>query len=484
LDVSALLKEADTVPFVGFSSAGQYPEAINPLDERFDVDEARSFKEAISVLPEAGEETLWAENEFVSPAGDGSVSVAVDKLRDVDGIDIGEVEKVAGASVEELVKSVEPGELSKVTEYKGIIDRRRLALATLGFETRFRWQIASDQYEAGEIQTFLSRKVAAAQKQGCDDAFGWIRHHDWGGEVQITTIYPSLKQEIGMPDDVELDSLHSRLTVSDGGADSVFADRNQSGGDDTGPIEVYFGDKLGYDFRGTQTVHAYPVIYAPAVNAMIPLPEPRFSRRHVGDWMDEAHERNNGRRSPVEWHENILSQLEGLTGSISKDVMRSRIIALDFDELPFTIEDFYGYLGIPDKYASEASERAASLASPATEPSLWNLQLSLKLALLDHFEGAKGGDSYQQYQEVAGQLLVSPAQQVQIALTGYENDQDEDDEEGELVDVDQMTLGESLDDILDLPGVSEEDLELTDSERINARVQQRLGEAASSEADD
>jgi hypothetical protein len=470
---------------VGFSSAGQYPESVSPLDERFDADEARSFKEAISVLPEAGEETLWAENEFVSPASDDSVSVAIDELRDVDGIDIEEVEKVAGASVEELVESVQPGELSEVVEHKGIIDRRRLALATLGFETRFRWQIASDQYEAGEIQTFLSRKVAAAQKQGCDDAFGWIRHHDWGGEVQITTIYPSLKQEIGMPDDVALDSLHSRLTVTDSETDSVFADRGQPDGDgDTGPIEVYFGDKLGYDFRGTQTVHAYPVIYAPAVDAMVPLPEPRFSRRHVGDWMDETHERNNGRRSPVKWHEHILSQLEGLTGSISKDVMRSRIIALDFAELPFTIEDFFGYLGIPDKYASEASERAASLASPATEPSLWNLQLSLKLALLDHFEGAKGGESYQQYQEVAGQLLVSPAQQVQIALTGYENDQSEDDEEGELVDVDQMTLGESLDDILDLPGVSEEDLELTDSERISARVQQRLGETAPSEADD
>lgn len=51
--------------------------------------------------------------------------------------------------------------------------------------------------------------------------------------------------------------------------------------------------------------------------------------------------------------------------------------------LPFSPADCYRYWGIEKKYAAVAADGATSIADPTTQPTVFNLQLSLLLALLE-----------------------------------------------------------------------------------------------------
>lgn len=466
-DVSHLVERRGTVPFVGVNSAAaaEYPDDVSTAGDRFAPSNPKSFKEALEVLPHPGEGELWAENEFVAPgATDGTVDVDLDSIQSVHGLDTDEIEQVTGRTLNQLVAEADPSPLVSVGTHKDIIDRRRLALHTLGFDCKFRWQIASDRYDPGNMRAFFRRKIAAAQQHGAEDAFGWIRHRDWGGSVTMTTIYPSKAYEVGMPDETDLDLDGDEITIAEGVDEAVFNER-EADADDGETLTIYYGDRMGYDFRGTQKLWAKPLIYIPSSNAMIPIPYAGndLSRKHTGNLMEDA----------IEWHEKILSKLDELCESINQSIVRARVAALDFNELPFEVEDFYRLIGVKnDTYCEKAAERARSLATPSSRPTLWNLQLSLKLTVLEHYSGAKAGDTYQSYQEIAGEILRHPSTQVQLALEQYEYEREEDDEE--VLDEAQQTLAGSLADVLDMKGVTENRLNATEAQKIEARVQQRL----------
>lgn len=459
--VTDLLEEEGTVPFLGMNEAtnATYPDAVSTNGRRYVSSGTQTFKDALEVLPHAGEGELWANNEFVSPDEDGSgVTVDVDALKNIHGLDLSELATATGRTVEQLASQASPESLIKVNTHKDIVDRRRLALRTLGFDVKFRWQIASSRYTPGNMRSFFKRKVAACEKHGATDAFGWIRHYDWGGSVTITTIYPSKAYEIGNPDETEVDFQDNELTIA---TDDSGADTDPS--EDT--VTIYYGDRTGYDFRGHQKLWVKPVIYIPSVDTMIPLPynDTDLSRKHTGNLMGDA----------IDWHEKILSKIDTLCEDINQEITRARIVAMDFSELPFDIKEFYQYLGIQnEKYAEKAAERAKTLADPPDRPTLWNLQLSLKMAILDHYDGSRAGNTYQEYQELAGEILRHPATQITLAKEQHQFESDTDD--GDSLDDEQQTLGESLQEVMDLTGVTENRLNPTEAQKIEQRVQQRL----------
>jgi hypothetical protein len=465
--ITDLVEQEGTVPFLGVNGAAdaEYPEGTATIGSRYVGDNPRSFKEALDVLPHPAEGDLWADNEFVTPGNSSnSVNVDLEAIRDVHGLNISDLEQRTGMTLREMVNAADPDPLIPVNSNKDIIDHRRLALNTLGFDCKFRWQIASSRYDTGNMREFFKRKIAACQQHNADDAFGWIRHHDWGGSVTITTIYPSKAYEVGMPDDTDIDIQQDQLTIADNPVGQSFNEREDGDGES---ITIYYGDRMGYDFRGTQKLWAKPVIFVPSVGAMIPIPYDGtdFSRKHTGNLMEDA----------IKWHGKILSKIDDLTESVNQTIVRARIAALDFEELPFAIEDFYRYVGIKnDTYCEKAAERARTLASPETQPSLWNLQLSLKLAILDNYEGSKAGKTYQEYQEIAGQILRYPSTQIQLAMEQYEYEKDTVDDDEPLIDDEQQTLVESLEDVIDLKGVTENRLNATDAQKIENRIQQRL----------
>jgi len=463
--VSSLLEEEGTVPFLGVNDNvdAEYPSEIDSFGERYVTNDSQSFKEALTVLPHAGEGELWASNEFVEPGdSDGTVNVKVDEIRNVHGLDVDKLEERSGLSLDQMVSMENPDTLIPISTHKDIVDRRRLALRTLGFDVRFRWQIASSKYTPGNLHNFFRRKIAACQKHGAENAFGWIRHYDWGGSVTITTIYPSKSYEISQDENPEFDFDNGELTLAT--ESDTDTQNGRDGEDDT--ITVYYGDRMGYDFRGRQKLWAKPVIYIPSVGAMIPLPYSGtdLSRKHTGDLMGDA----------IDWHEKILSRIDELTEEINQEITRARLVALDFDQLPFNIQEFYSHLGITnDKYSEKAADQAKRFASPSNKPTLWNLQLSLKIAVLQNYNGNKAGKTYQEYQELAGEILRHPATQITLAKEQHRIESEKNNS-GEDLDTGQQTLAESLEEVMDLSGVTENQITASGAQRMENQVQQRL----------
>lgn len=463
-----LIEQSGTVPFLGVSDVvdTEYPDEINTMGRRFVQDCSRSFKEALRVLPHAGEGDLWADNEFVAPGEEDSVNVNLEGLRNIHGLDVDNLEKKTGMSLEQMVNRANPEPLIPITTHKDIIDRRRLALNTLGFDVKYRWQIASNRYDPGDVREFFKRKIAACQKHGAENAFGWIRHYDWGGSVTITTIYPSKAYEIDPADDTEIDLEDGELTIATGSSD----DFEEGDIDQSEPTTIYYGDRMGYDFRGRQKLWVKPVIFIPEAGTMIPLPYPEadLSRKHTGNLMEDA----------IDWHEKILSKIDELCETVNQEIKRARLVAIDFEELPFGVKDFYSYLGVENEdYADAAADRATALAKPPHQPTLWNLQLSLKLALLDNYEGNRAGKTYREYQELAGEILRHPATQITMAKEQHKIEAEAAGEDEDILDEEQTTLAESLEDVMDLTGVTENRIDATKAQKIEQRVQQRLPNA-------
>ena len=158
-------------------------------------------------------------------------------------------------------------------------------------------------------------------------------------------------------------------------------------------------------------------------------------------------------------------------------IRRTRAIAYDFEDLPFSVEDCYTYWGIAFKYAERAADRATSIANPSTRPTVFNLQLSLLISVLEEYEGSMASDTYQEYLEVAGELFRTPAMMIQLAM--QEHDHRTDDDSQLVLPENQQTLSDSLEDIVDIPGISvdtEADLSDQQAHRVQDRVQRRLGD--------
>jgi ethanolamine utilization protein EutP (predicted NTPase) len=107
---------------------------------------------------------------------------------------------------------------------------------------------------------------------------------------------------------------------------------------------------------------------------------------------------------------------------------------------------------------------------------VFNIQLSLLIALLEEYGGSMASNSYQEYLEVAGELFRKPAMMIQLAMQEHDRQTDNDTER--VLPENQQTLSDALADIVDIPGISvdtEVDLSDQQAQRVQDRVQKRLG---------
>jgi hypothetical protein len=180
-----------------------------------------------------------------------------------------------------------------------------------------------------------------------------------------------------------------------------------------------------------------------------------------------------------EWWRSIYDDIDLRMVSLDHALRQVRAITYDFAELPFDAETCYTYWGVAQTYASAAAERARSIARPSTRPTVFNLQLSLLIALLEHYDGSMASDTYQEYLEVAGDLLRKPSMMIQLAMKEHDRVTDEGGEL--LLPDDQQTLSDTLEDIVDIPGIdvnSEVDLSDQQAQRLQDQVQRTFDELA------
>ena len=475
IDIRSLIAKEQTLPFLGLTPAdattADYPDGIEPVGRRFlnaDASEARSLKAIIKALPQASSGELRAVNEFVDPENE---TIDPEEIRDVDGLNADLLEAATGQSIEELAANAPSDSLLDVTDHQDIIDRRRLALVALGYPVKFRWQIATSTYSIVNPKEAYLPLLGALQKHGADEAFGWADMRDWGGVAKLTVILPAFCRELDMShsDGSTMTAIREHDALAD--VDPTLSDGNDDG--EMSTVTVYGGIQTGYDFRGSQTMWAKPLLFFPGSGTVMYGVGQRYSRRHVGDVTNAAHERAHDRVPIMEWWENIYDDLDQRTTTVDDYLVRSRAVAINFEELPYNVADFYVYLGIPGTYAENASTRAQRIATPESRPTLWNLQLSLLVALND-FEGSHASDTFQAYNEVARDILFSPGKSIQLAAR--EHDLQAEDDEPRIAP-DQQTLSDALGDAFAIPGVeatSEGDLSHVDAQRMQDSIQQSL----------
>ena len=468
-----LLNQEADLKFAGLTENddGDYPDEISPETQCL-TDDPRSFKDAIQVLPKASSGELWATNDFVETGG----RVDLDAIRSVHGFDVAALESHTGHSLEDLAASSDATAVVPVRDHKDIVDDRRKALNALGYDVKFRWQIASDSYSIINPQEAYLPIISALQQRGENDAFGWVSYRDWGGLLKMVVICPSLRRGVsGDEEDVE------DAVDEEGITNAISSSEDNGDEDDTDESNretvVYGGFQTGYDFRGTQTLWARPILFFPDSGVVLPDMGERYTRRHYGNATDAAHERSQGRIPISEWWRSIYDDIDTRMVEVDSAISRTRAIAYDFEDLPFTLEDCYSYWGLAFKYAERAADRATSIAKPSTRPTVFNIQLSLLISLLEEYNGSMASDSYQEYLEVAGELFRKPAMMIQLAM--QEHDRCSEDESEQVLPENQQTLSDSLEDIVDIPGIevdTEVDLSDEEAQRVQDRLQKQLGE--------
>jgi hypothetical protein len=103
------------------------------------------------------------------------------------------------------------------------------------------------------------------------------------------------------------------------------------------------------------------------------------------------------------------------------------------------------------------------------------LQLSLLLTLLEEYTGSWASNTYQEYLEVAGELLRTPAMMIQLAM--QEHDRQVEDAGERVLAEGQQTLSDALEDIVEIPGIdvdTEAALSDREAQRLHDQVQQQL----------
>jgi hypothetical protein len=469
--VADLLEQEAMLPFAGLTlqDPREYPEEVSANGQYFSGS-PRSFKEVIQVLPRAADGELWATNEFVDTTG----AVDLEAIRNVKGLDLDGLEAQTGKSLTDLTASADSEPIVRVRDHKDIVDQRRKALNALGYDVRFRWQIASDSYAIINPQQAYLPIINALQRRGATDAFGWASYRDWGGLLKMAVICPSLRHVVAgaaetsdSGDDVD-ETAGLTHVASDGEAADESAQEE---------LVVYGGFQTGYDFRGTQTLWARPILFFPDSGTIIPDTGERYTRRHYGKATDALHERKNDRVPINEWWKAIYDDVDLRMVDVDQAICKTRAIAYDFEALPFSLVECYQFWGVAAKYAERAADRASALATPHTRPTVFNIQLSLLIVLLEQYDGSMASNTYQEYLETAGELLRTPAMMIQLALKEY--DRRTDDSAERILPDSQQTLSDVLEDVVDVPGIevdTEADLSDSAAQRVQDHIQRKLSD--------
>lgn len=433
LDITDLIAKAKRVPFNGLDDKADqsYPDPIN-LDSPAHDDDPVTFRDIIELLPQAKEGALLAVNEYVNEDG----TVATDQIRAETDLNLDEL-PIDLTAIDDADQHV------GVDEYKDIVDPRRKALAALGFDVNFRWQVATPIYAIINPSQAYNPAYRTLMNQGKrDDVFGWLDFSDWGGDVDLYLLFEN-------------------NTIERPNAD-----------EDDDPI--YVGFHTGYDFTGNRKLSLSLFGYDPAHDTrMYSLGETR-SRKHAGNPNDDQHEAANGRVPISEWWDNQYENLLVWTEDLAQDIVTATNLSLDFSELEYGVADFYRYLDIPQSYIYEtdngvgAVNRVHNHSTSGSTVSMWVMYFALAATLEAEFKGEHTSTQFMVYSGVAEEILRSPRKIIKQVAREHEY-QKEDTQTATEKHLTQDTMPgvEDIDNIAQLDGI-------TKAEKMNIRTRRSV----------
>lgn len=445
-----LVEEEQRIPFAGLTPKDDAELPDDVAGNRHFAGDVKSFKEIIELLPEASRGDLKAVNQFVND--DGTVDATA--IEDVDDIDLDSLE-IDPAEINDADRHV------PVNDYVDIVDNRRKALHALGYETKFRWQIATDSYTIiNPKDAYFPAQRSFRRKGESETIFGWVDYKDWGGQVDIYILF----REQTVP--------HPYVDPNENDDDA------DADGDDEEDRYIYVGVQTGYDFSGGRALDAQRFGYDADRSVRLYNLGRRRSRRHVGDPNDASNERKNGRTPIKDWWDQEYDNILNETDELAKAIQEATSITLDFSSLDYSAQDFYEYLDIPEDYAETAAKRAMRHSPVTNVATMWAMYLGLTSTLETDYQGKDHTSAtFEVYAEIARDILRHPHRQIDVVQEEHRRAQEESDNSNSQLIIDESQQTFSTGDISDIDGVGTEDeLGLADKRDLakNAKTQKGL----------
>lgn len=446
-----LVEEEQRIPFAGLTPKDDADLPEDVARNRHFTGDVKSFKEVIELLPEASRGELEAINQFVNE--DGTVDTAA--IEGVDDIDLDSLD-IDADSITDADRHV------PVNDYVDIVDDRRKALNAIGYDTKFRWQIATDSYTIiNPKEAYFPAQRSFRRKGESETIFGWVDYQDWGGKVDIYILF----REQTVP--------HPYVDP----VDDEDADADTDGEDDEDDRYIYVGVQTGYDFSGGRALDAQRFGYDADRSVRLYNLGRRRSRRHVGDPNNASNERKNGRVPIKDWWDQEYDNILNATDELAQSIQEATSITLDFSSLDYSAKDFYEYLDIPEDYAEVAQKRAMRHSPAARVATMWAMYLGLTSTLETDYQGQDHTSAtFEVYAEIARDILRHPHRQIDVVQEEHRRAQEEGDDSSSQLIIDESQQTFATDDISDIEGVGTEDqLGLADKRDLTKNAETQKG---------
>lgn len=439
--LSQIIQEESKIPFAGLAPHDGNVEIPRVVADAVDLPRVpeKSLKDVIEALPCAERRTVEINNSFV--AGNGIVNT--DDVRGVIESDKslgGQLAKFSGET-DGLFDVGRQSPTQRAADARAIVDPRREALAALGYNIPYHWQIGSSEYTIVNPTEWYYKCYQTLEKHGKREPIGWVEYSDFGGAVDMYVLLPS-----------------ERFIPPEAASDD-------NGGDERKP--VYLGYNSGYRFDGDRALDFE--LFG-------------FDTEHktvywgLGQDKSQPH-RGNVMQYAGEWWESGFEKIQRATsvdGSLLGAVDEASRLNIDFtDDDDWDPIDFVTGLGLPPTYAEDIVDRAKQMAGEPDIISIWNFYINLNAVIDEKYsteEKSRNSLTFQGYARTGRKLLRDPQTEINRARRKYE------EETGDDTDSAQRTLGESLDSV-DSIVQDESELDALEKMHVTEQVQKSLGES-------
>lgn len=174
---------------------------------------------------------------------------------------------------------------------------------------------------------------------------------------------------------------------------------------------VMLGVEVGWDFFGGMSAYAQGMgMDTGCTNSMRALTD-KVTVRHTG---------NVGER--LDFWEDMLKTIDLLTSEMAGVIVTASETEVDFNDLPFGLEEFYEHLGLPFYLAEHAASDVRANAIDPHVPTMWDLYSGGTYAVTHFADGGFG--SIEDHHRVVKDLLFNPAQSAESVSDSYEAEQE------------------------------------------------------------
>ena len=177
---------------------------------------------------------------------------------------------------------------------------------------------------------------------------------------------------------------------------------------------LFTGLQLGNSFDGSLSLYAQGFAYDTMCNNSFRGLTPKKERKHVGE-ADRA----------KDWYLEILNEMGAVRDHLLELITQALDITVDFAEQPYSVEEYYEFLGFPGYLAHaagrDAVSRSVSEGGSPVRINKWVLHSGATFALTHVFRGTREDGALEDYYFMARRILDNPYEVMEVVGEQYEH---------------------------------------------------------------